>query len=355
MSNIKESLKIILLLVKKDLKESLKNRTAVMIIMLPLFASLMFSLVSSQQLVRNFELAVSGSDQESQEIISFINNNFKNFSIQEFESIEAGKEAVAAGNIDAALNYNPEPEEIEERYQIYLDSRDTVNFFILRENISQLLSAYHDLNNGPEFSFQPAAEFKASSSILPVWLTVTITMIGLMLISASLSEEKDNKTLAALLVTKVNIYQVIAAKTLFAWILTLITSTLMGALNGVLTIGFKRLALAFVIITAASLVFSGLGLIISLFTDSQSSARSISTVIYFPIIFPALVADVSPLTQRLALFFPTHYLYRALDKVLVYQGGNSWLSLELSFLLLFAIIFYIIILIYIRKADSIVE
>ncbi|TDO83406.1 ABC-2 type transport system permease protein [Halanaerobium saccharolyticum] len=353
MSNIIGNLKIILLLVKKDLKESLKNRTALMIIMLPLFASLMFSLVSSQQLVRNFELAVSG--QESKELISFINNNFQNFEIEEYANIEAGRADTAAGNIDAALNYNPEAAEIEDRYQIYLDSRNSVNFFILRENISQILASYHNLDSGPQFNFKPAADFKASSSILPVWLTVTITMIGLMLISASLSEEKDNKTLSALLVSRVNIYQVIAAKTVFAWILTLITTVLMGALNGVLTIGLNRLLLAFIIVSLAAFVFSGLGLIISLLSSSQSSSRSISTVIYFPIIFPALVADVSPLTQKLALFFPTHYLYQALDKVLVYQGGNSNLSLELSILFLFAIIFYLIILIYIRKADSIVE
>jgi len=215
--------------------------------------------------------------------------------------------------------------------------------FILKENISDLLTTYHNIDSGPDFKFQAAADFKVSSSILPVWLTVTITMIGLMLISASLSEEKDNKTLAALLVTKVNIYQIIIAKTLFAWILSLITSILMGSLNGVLAISFKRLFLAFIIITIASFVFSGLGLIISLFTDSQSSARSISTVIYFPIIFPALVADVSPLTQRLALFFPTHYLYQALDKVLVYQGQNSSLFMEISSLILFSLIFYLII------------
>lgn len=353
MANIKESLKIILLLIKKDLKESLKNRTAVMIILLPLFASLMFSLVSSQQLVRNFELGVSG--QETEELISFINHNFKNFNVEKYSDIESGREATAAGSIDAVLYYNSTPADIEDQYSIYLDSRDTINFFILRENISELLKSYHNLNSGPQFDFQSAAEFKVSSSILPVWLTVTITMIGLMLISASLSEEKDNKTLAALLVTKVNIYQIIAAKSLFAWILTLITSVLMGALNGLLTISFSRLIFAFLIITTAAFVFSGLGLIISLFTSSQSSARSISTVIYFPIIFPALVADVSPLTQKLALFFPTHYLYQALDKVLVYQGGNSQLFKEILFLFLFAFVFYSIIFIYIRKADSIAE
>lgn len=180
-------------------------------------------------------------------------------------------------------------------------------------------------------------------------------MIGLMLISASLSEEKDNKTLAALLVTRVNIYQIIAAKSFFALFLTLVTTILMGALNGVLTIGFERLFWALIIISLATFVFSGLGLIISLFTKSQSAARSISTVIYFPIIFPALVADVSPLTQKLAQFFPSHYLYQALDKVLVYQGENSEIRKEILFLLLFIFIFYSIILIYIRKADSIAE
>lgn len=346
-------LKIIILLIKKDLKESLKNRTAVMIILLPLFASLMFSLVSSQQLVRNFNIGISG--QETEEFILFINNNFKNFNVDEYQSIEKGREATAAGTLDAALYYDFEAKSIEDKYTIYLDSRDTVNFFILKENISQLLRKYHNLDNGPQFQFKTAADFKVSSSILPVWLTVTITMIGLMLISASFSEEKDNKTLAALLVTKANIYQIIAAKSLFAWILTIITSILMGALNGVLTISINRLLFAFIIVTIAAFVFSGLGLIISLFSDSQSSARSISTVIYFPIIFPALVADVSPLTQKLALFFPTHYLYQALDKILVYQGGNSLLIKELFFLILFALIFYIIILIYIRKADSIAE
>jgi ABC-2 type transport system permease protein len=129
----------------------------------------------------------------------------------------------------------------------------------------------------------------------------------------------------------------------------------MGSLNGVLGIGIKRLLLSLLIVSTASFVFSGLGLIISLFTKSQSSARSISTVIYFPIIFPALVADVSPLTQKLALFFPTHYLYQALDKVLVYQGQHSNLYVEILALILFAIIFYLIIFIYIRKADSLVE
>jgi ABC-2 type transport system permease protein len=148
---------------------------------------------------------------------------------------------------------------------------------------------------------------------------------------------------------------VVIAKSFFALILALITSILMGALNGVLSIGFNRLLSAFMVISIATFVFSGLGLIISLFSKSQSSSRSISTVIYFPIIFPALVADVSPLTQRLALFFPTHYLYRALDKVLVYQGGKSQLASEISFLIIFALVFYLIILIYIRKADSLVE
>ena len=353
MFDFKENFKNISLILVKDLKESLKNRTALMIILLPLFASLMFTLISSQAPVRNFEMAVSG--EKSEKLINFINNNFKNFEAKKYESIEKGKSETASGNIDAALSFDSEAKKIEDKYQIYVDSRDSTNFFILKENITQLLNAFHGSGGGPEFKFQAAADFKVSSSILPVWLTVTITMIGLMLISSSLSEEKDNKTLAALLVTKINIYNVIAAKSLLALVLTLISSILMGALNGVYLIGFRRILLALIIIGIAAFVFSGLGLIISLFSNSQSAARSISTVIYFPIIFPALVADVSPLTQKLAAFFPTYYLYRALDKILVYQGKSIDLILEIILLSLFAIIFYLIIFIYSRKADSFVD
>ena len=53
MDKIVDNLNLIFILIKKDIKESLKNRTAVMIIMLPLFASLMFSLIDYQQLVRS--------------------------------------------------------------------------------------------------------------------------------------------------------------------------------------------------------------------------------------------------------------------------------------------------------------
>lgn len=353
MLKVPGQIKILYLLLKKDLKESLKNRSALMIILLPLFASLMFSIVSSQPAVRNFEIAVSGSGTE--ELTEFINNNFKNFQLKNYQNLKKAKADTAAGNIDAALFYNSEAEKIADRYQIYLDSRDSINFFILRENISRLLNNFHGYDSGIDYDFQQAAGLKIKSSILPVWLTVTVTMIGLMLISASLSEEKEKKTLAALLVTRINIYQVITAKSIFGLILSFISSFLMGILNGVYLISLKRLFLLFIFITAAAFVFCGLGLIISLFSSSQSAARSISTVVYFPIIFPALIADVSPLTEKLALFFPTHYFYRALDKILVYQGDNIDLTFELTALVFFALLFYTIIFIYLRKADQFVN
>lgn len=353
MDNVFNNLKIILILIKKDIKESLKNRTALMIIMLPLFASLMFSLIDTQQLVRNFEIGISG--ESSEEVISFIESNFQNFTVNEYEILETGIKDTASGNIDAVIDYNHQNEKIEDKYRIYLDSRDTVNYFILRENISMILKNFHSIEDEVEFAFKSAADIKAASSILPVWLTVTVTMIGLMLISGSLSEEKDNYTLAALLVSRVKAQHIIIAKSFFALFLTLITSFLMGALNNVFTLSVERLSAAVIIISTAAFVFSGLGILISLLTDSQASARSVSTVLYFPIIFPALVADVSPLTQKLARFFPTYYLYQALDKTLVYSGDKIDINLELFTLLSFALLFYIIIFIYIRRADSFVE
>lgn len=126
MFNLSENFKIITLIIKKDIKESLKNRTAVMIILLPLFASLMFSLVNSQQLMRNFEIGISGP--KTEKLVEFVNANYKNFEIKKYQELEKGREATAAGSIDAVMAYNPNLSGIENKYKIYLDSRDTINF-----------------------------------------------------------------------------------------------------------------------------------------------------------------------------------------------------------------------------------
>jgi len=353
MNKILDDLKIIVLLIKKDIKESIKNRTALMIIMLPLFASIMFSLIGSQPLVRNFEIGISSSS--SAELISFIENNYQNFSVEKYLNSESARKEAAAGNLDALIIVNNSQEDIEAKYEIYLDSRDSVNFFIMRENISSILKDYHGLRDRVNFSFRNASELNISNSILPIWLTVTITMIGLMLISGSLAEEKENYTLAALLVSRVKAVHIITAKIVFALLLTLFTSILMGGLNGVFSLSLQRLLSVLLIITAGSLVFSGFGLLISLVTDSQASARAVSTVLYFPVIFPALISDISPLTEKIASFFPTFYMYQALDKILLYSGSQLEIILELVFLLAFALVFFVLIFIYIRKADSIAE
>lgn len=353
MNYLVQKFKIVFLLLRKDLKESLQNRTALIVIFLPLFASLMFSVVNSQQLVRNFEIGITG--QKSSSLQQFVADNYSNIKFKSYRQFTAGKRDAAAGKIDALIVYEQGQTNSNDHYQIYLDSRDTINFFILKENITDLLQQYYKLDNQLNLEFAPVTEFDSVSSILPIWITVTITMIGLMLISGSLAKEKDNKTLAALLVTRVNIWQLIAAKSLLAVILSLITAFLMGLLNNLLAVGFASILLFILTVFLAALTFSALGLLIAFISGSQAATRSISTIIYFPIIFPALIADLSPLTQKLASFFPSYYLYQALDKLLVYRGNQFAVLGPLVSLSLFALLFYFIIYFYLRKADTIAD
>ncbi|MGM0602733.1 MAG: ABC transporter permease [Bacillota bacterium] len=348
-----ERIRIIFFITLKDLKESIKNRTAIMILLLPVIASLMFTLVNSGEAVRNFSIGISG--EEAEQMVQYIDDNYLNFTAEIYDNPEKGRDQTASGNLDALIEINSGDIDLEEKYSIYLDARNTVNFFILRENISDILSEYHNLPQGPQFEFQAAGEVLVTSSILPIWLTVTITMIGLMIVSGSLAEEKENYTLAALLVSRAGPFEIIASKTLFAVILSLITSFFMGGLNGVFSLGPERIFLMIIIIAAGSAAFTGVGLLISLLSNSQAASRAISTVIYFPIIFPALIADVSSLTQFIAKFFPTYYLYRAFDRLIVYQGKGIEIYNELLFLSIFALILYVLIYIYFRKADGIVN
>jgi len=348
-----ESIKIIIYITLKDLKESIKNRTAVMILLLPLIASLMFALVNSGEAVRNFSVGISGEGAE--ETAEYIDDKYVNFSAEIYDNPEKGRDQTASGNLDALIEIKSGNPDLEEKYSVYLDARNTVNFFILKENISDILLDYNKFPKGPQFNFQAAGEVLVSSSILPIWLTVTITMIGLMIVSGSLAEEKENYTLAALLISRAGPFEIIIAKTLFAVILSLTTSIIMGGLNGMFSLSLERIILMIIIITAGSAVFTGAGLLISLLSNSQAASRAVSTVIYFPVIFPALIADVSNLTQFIAKFFPTYYLYRALDRLIVYQGKQIEVYSELLFLIISALILYVLIYIYFRKADSIVN
>ncbi len=312
-------------IVLKDLRESLKNKTILIVIFLPILASLFFSMISDPQIEKKFNIGII--EGEAGELKSYFDRRVENFKVSSYTHLEKGIEDMKAGYIDSLIIC-----EDSNNYRQYLDSRDPLTYYFLKDSVNEILEKY--LNIEPELNLEvillpvslPAASF------LPVWITITITMIGILVISGNFAEEKEKRTLAALLISPINKSDIIIAKMLFGLILSSITVFIMCILNGV-NFGNINNIFAFTGLTVtASICFTSLGLIIGVFADSQSAARSLGTLLYFPFLFPALIYNLSEFTGKLARFFPAFYLYRGLEKLMY----NNHSGQEIKILTFFA-------------------
>ena len=94
------------------------------------------------------------------------------------------------------------------------------------------------------------------------------------------------------------------------------------------------------LLALGAISFTSIGLLIGLLTKTQSAARAISTIVYFPLIYPAMAADIAPSTQHLAKVLPSFYLYRGLREILNYQSPITTIKPDIIGLVIFAIIFF---------------
>jgi len=327
-------------MVVKDFVESFKNKTVLIVILLPVLASLLFSVVNSNEISKVFNVGVV--ENESSSFISFI-DDVNDFNTITYKNEDKGIESLKSGQIEGLVVY-------EGDFTVYLDSSQSLTYFFLKDNLENLIRVYLNENPDSNIDFVPLNSAISSLSFLPIWITITITMIGVLIISGGFAEEKENKTLYSIIISPASKLDILLGKGIFGVLFTFITILIMCLLNGVYLIGIINLLKLIMVILVASVSFTSIGLLIGSFTDSQSTARSIGTIIYFPLLFPTLIADLSNFTRIFARFFPTHYLYSALEKLLIYQGKVG-ITKDLSILFIFAFILSIVTLFKFRKVN----
>ncbi|MFW6389840.1 MAG: ABC transporter permease, partial [Halanaerobiales bacterium] len=158
-----------------------------------------------------------------------------------------------------------------------------------------------------------------------------------------------NKTLDSLLITPARKSDILLGKTIFGIIFTMITVLLMCFINGIFDIGWNNIFNLIIMIFIGAASFTSVGLLIGAVAESQSSARAIGTILYFPLLFPTLIYNLSDFTRKLARFFPTFYLFRGMEKVLIYRVSLTNLMTEMSILVVFATVFFLLTYIKFKK------
>ena len=317
--------------VQKDLYESIKNRSIFIAVILPVVASLLFGFLDNVQTPKNFTIGVQ--DEIDSGFTQFMESTALNFKVEVVDDANQGRELVRTGQLDGFVLVKDDDE-----FLVFLDSQRPVRFFALSENITQLVEFYLRVPPRYHLEIVPVGDATVSRSVLPVWITITMSMIGVMVVSGMFAEEKDTKTLEAIGVSPIGSDELLLGKGVFGVLLSMGTVLIMLLLNRVVGIGFSGwLALGSLTLVGA-VCFTAIGLLIGVLAGGQSTARSIATMIYFPLLFPTLISDFSPFTRILASFFPTFYLFGGLEAILLHGQGVNGIWLELIALFAFSAI-----------------
>lgn len=334
-------LNIIKAVVKKDMKEFLRNRTIIIVILLPLLASLFFLTIENAGLNKNFNIGIV--DQINSDFDSYISQNIANINIDKYEDIEQGKEDIG-DNINGLIRIIKEDE-----YELFLDASNSNLYFFLQNQIEGIIENYLNIKPNYILKVTPINQISGRLNFLPIWITITITMIGVLIISGNLAEEKENKTLDSVYIAPAYNYLFLIGKIFSGVILSTLTAFFMLLINGFYKFPISNILLALFTIVLSSFVFSIIGLIIGIKTDSQSQARSIGTVIYFPLLFPTLIYNLSDITEKIAKVFPTYYPFIIFNNILSINSDYEIIWYNLSILTSFLILFLIILFYFFKR------
>lgn len=334
------NIKIIQSIIKKDMKEFFRNKTIIIVILLPLLASIFFLIIEDAGMNKNFNFALI--DEINSDFNQYVSENILNFELVEYDNLTKARSDIG-DNIDGIIQIKDKKE-----FELYLNAANTNSYFFLQNQIEKIIKNYLNISYQYDISVNPVNQIEGRLNFLPIWLTITITMIGVLIISGNLAEEKENKTMDAIYITPINNVLFLIGKILSGVILSTITALIMLFINGFYRQPLNKILLVVITILLSSLVFNLIGLIIGARSDSQSAARSMGTIIYFPLLFPTLIYNLSDFTELIAKFFPTYYLFQIINNILGVDVNYSLIWYNLFILLIFAFGFSII-LFYIFK------
>jgi len=168
-----------------------------------------------------------------------------------------------------------------------------------------------------------------SDRILPFIVLIAIVMGGMIVPASSLIEEKQKKTLYALIISPASITDVFVSKGIMGVILSMVMGTIILVMNQVF--GTNPLLLLGIMLMGAILA-SMTGLLMGVFLKDLNSLTALFKMIGLLLYAPALIYLFPGIPQWIGRLFPTYYLVDPL--MAVSQRGEGWSDIALNVFIL---------------------
>jgi len=191
----------------------------------------------------------------------------------------------------------------------------------------------------------PVLCFDIQRFLLIMFLTVGLTMTAIMIPSSMLVEEKEQRTLGAVLVAQASYADFVAGKGLAGLVYALLSGVIILALNGGLS---GEVGLTILVLLLSCIFMVEIGLLLGALFDSLAALNTWSFVILMPLTLPGVLVPATSLglldlgTAEWVLHtIPTYYMIDAVQRavsgaVSTVDAVTDLLVLGISALLLFA-------------------
>lgn len=323
----------------KDARLSVKNMSLLIIvaiaIMLPLMMGAMMSSITSSV---NESVAIGVYDHGDNRNYTAFLQSLQLYNISVVSSLDQLNGSVKSGSLTGGIEI---PADFDS--DIAAGRRPSLNMIvdpanfrslIFTESCKEATLSYAGLEYPvilqTESVAQPAAGSSGSSGYTgfntPSLLLISILMVGVSVLPATLTTEKEKRTITALLTAPVTQMDIVLGKSIFGLLLTMLISVIVLVLSNSLT-GNVPLALVFILLGA--MAFNGIGLLISIYSNSYQTASILSSVIMVPLMLFTFLYNFIDELKMIGSVLPSTYLMNGLSDTMLYSKGLSeeWLNL----------------------------
>ncbi|MCO5382123.1 MAG: ABC transporter permease [Methanosarcina barkeri] len=346
------NLNVILAIFRKDLVSSIKNKNILIILLTPIFLSIL--LASTVSLTDNIVVSIAVYDEGASDDFVEHLRSIDSYEIIVTDSVDKSEELLYKEEV-AAILIVPEGFSTDLEKGLVPSLNITINPYDAKSIV--FLQTYKDAIMdfaGKEYpvhvSVKTLPAGLQSRFNIPMWVMFTVIFVGMLVLPNTLTTEKEKKTLDAILVSPASEKDVIYGKSFFGLFLTIIISLVIIFINGGFVGNFSSILLFIVLGSAA---FTGLGLLIASYTENYSSASLLSTIFMIPFILLPLLANISKEIEYVSYLIPSTYMFTGIKNSMLNNSGISDLYPALGALVIFNIVVYTLTIHVLRKKSYI--
>jgi ABC-2 type transport system permease protein len=324
----------ILAIAVKDFLDSVKNRTVFFAILFPVLLSLIFRIVLESGSMPLLNLALVNG--QGTKLAGYVTKfGLGKIHVEMVEDADLAKKMVADGKVHAALVL---PDGFEEKMakgrtplaDFWVDGANIARGAALEMFVNKILYHYNGQSPPAELVVKnvSGAGFGPGTAMLPTWLLFTI-LGAYMVVASSIMEERERKTLQAILVTPCRMPHILVGKGLTGIILTVCGALLIMILND----GFVGNPLSsLVIILAGTAFFTFLGVVVGLVLPSQTTANVFGSLMFMGMFLPVVLATASKKLKFAAELLPSYYVNDGLSQAMFSGAALSKLLPHVAYL-----------------------